>query len=173
MRKLLKKSCSLLPIKIFWIFLCVQFISCKEHNANAQTQTTKTQTTKTMTEKDWKEKLTPEEYYILREKGTERPFSGKYNDFFEEGSYVCAACGNKLFNSDAKFDSSCGWPSFDQAIEGSVIYTKDKSHGMIRTEVTCANCDGHLGHVFDDGPKDTTGTRYCMNSISIKFIPAK
>lgn len=171
MRKLLKKSCSLLPIKLFWIFLCVQFISCKEHNANAQT--TKTKTTKTMTEKDWKEKLTPEEYYILREKGTERPFSGKYNDFFEEGSYVCAACGNKLFNSDAKFDSSCGWPSFDQAIEGSVIYTKDTSHGMIRTEVTCANCDGHLGHVFDDGPKDTTGTRYCMNSISIKFIPAK
>lgn len=173
MRKLLKKSCTLLPIKLFWIFLCVQFISCKEHNANAQTQTTQTQTTKTMTEKDWKEKLTPEEYYILREKGTERPFSGKYNDFFEEGSYVCAACGNKLFNSDAKFDSSCGWPSFDQAIEGSVIYTKDTSHGMIRTEVTCANCDGHLGHVFDDGPKDTTGTRYCMNSISIKFIPAK
>lgn len=171
MRKLLKKSCTLLPIKLFWIFLCVQFISCKEHNANAQT--TKTKTTKTMTEKDWKEKLTPEEYYILREKGTERPFSGKYNDFFEEGSYVCAACGNKLFNSDAKFDSSCGWPSFDQAIEGSVIYTKDTSHGMIRTEVTCANCDGHLGHVFDDGPKDTTGTRYCMNSISIKFIPAK
>lgn len=163
----------MLPIKIFWIFLCVQFISCKEHNANAQTQTTKTQTTNKMTEKDWKEKLTPEEYYILREKGTERPFSGKYNDFFEEGSYVCAACGNKLFNSDAKFDSSCGWPSFDQAIEGSVIYTKDTSHGMIRTEVTCANCDGHLGHVFDDGPKDTTGTRYCMNSISIKFIPAK
>ncbi len=161
----------MLPIKLFWIFLCVQFISCKEHNANAQT--TKTKTTKTMTEKDWKEKLTPEEYYILREKGTERPFSGKYNDFFEEGSYVCAACGNKLFNSDAKFDSSCGWPSFDQAIEGSVIYTKDTSHGMIRTEVTCANCDGHLGHVFDDGPKDTTGTRYCMNSISIKFIPAK
>ena len=150
MRKLLKKSCTLLPIKLFWIFLCVQFISCKEHNANAQT--TKTKTTKTMTEKDWKEKLTPEEYYILREKGTERPFSGKYNDFFEEGSYVCAACGNKLFNSDAKFDSSCGWPSFDQAIEGSVIYTKDTSHGMIRTEVTCANCDGHLGHVFDDGP---------------------
>lgn len=173
MRKLLKKSCSLLPIKLFWIFLCVQFISCKEHNANAQTTKTKTKTTKTMTEKDWKEKLTPEEYYILREKGTERPFSGKYNDFFEEGSYVCAACGNKLFNSDAKFDSSCGWPSFDQAIEGSVIYTKDTSHGMIRTEVTCANCDGHLGHVFDDGPKDTTGTRYCMNSISIKFIPAK
>ncbi len=167
MKKLSKKLYSSLPVKIFWIFLCIQFISCKEHNANAQTQTTKA-----MTEKDWKEKLTPEEYYILREKGTERPFSGKYNDFFEKGSYVCAACGNKLFNSDAKFDSSCGWPSFDQAIEGSVVYTKDTTHGMIRTEVTCAKCKGHLGHVFDDGPKDTTGTRYCMNSVSMKFIPA-
>jgi len=76
-----------------------------------------------------------------------------------------------FFNSDAKFDSSCGWPSFDQAIEGSVIYTKDTTHGMVRTEVTCAKCDGHLGHVFDDGPKDTTGERYCMNSVSIKFVP--
>ncbi|WCM42066.1 peptide-methionine (R)-S-oxide reductase MsrB [Flavobacterium sp. CBA20B-1] len=124
-----------------------------------------------MTEQNWKEKLTPEEYYILREKGTERPFSGKYNDFFEKGTYVCAACGHKLFDSNTKYNSSCGWPSFDQAIEGSVIYTKDTSHGMIRTEVTCANCDGHLGHVFDDGPQETTGTRYCMNSVSLKFIP--
>lgn len=166
MKQLFKKSFSLLPIKIFWIFLCLQLVACKEHQANAQN-------TKTMTNKDWKTKLSPEEYYILREKGTERPFSGKYNNFFEKGSYVCAACGHKLFNSDAKFDSSCGWPSFDQAIEGSVIYTKDTSHGMIRTEVTCANCGGHLGHVFDDGPKETTGTRYCMNSVSLKFIPAE
>jgi len=124
-----------------------------------------------MTEQDWKEKLTPEEYYILREKGTERPFSGKYNDFFEKGYYACAACGNKLFESTTKYNSSCGWPSFDQAIEGSVKYTKDTSHGMVRVEVTCAKCDGHLGHVFDDGPKDTTGTRYCMNSVSLKFVP--
>lgn len=164
MNKLFRKLSSLLPVKLFWIILCVQFISCKEQTANAQTL-------EQMTEQDWKEKLTPEEYYILREKGTERPFSGTYNDFFEKGYYVCAACGNKLFESTTKYSSSCGWPSFDQAIEGSVKYTKDTSHGMIRVEVTCAKCDGHLGHVFDDGPKDTTGTRYCMNSVSLKFVP--
>ena len=124
-----------------------------------------------MTEQDWKAKLTPEEYYVLREKGTEPPFTGKYNDFFEKGFYACAACGTKLFESDTKFNSSCGWPSFDQAIDGAVKYTKDTSHGMIRVEVTCANCNGHLGHVFDDGPRETTGIRYCMNSVSLKFVP--
>lgn len=122
-------------------------------------------------EKDiWKEKLTQEEYYILREKGTERPFTGKYNDFYEKGHYVCAGCGNKLFTSDTKFDSHCGWPSFDEALPGSVVYHKDTSHGMNRVEVTCAKCDGHLGHVFEDGPKETTGNRYCMNSIALKFV---
>ncbi|HLV51342.1 MAG TPA: peptide-methionine (R)-S-oxide reductase MsrB [Flavobacterium sp.] len=124
-----------------------------------------------MKEQDWKEKLSPEEYHILREKGTERPFSGTYNDFFEKGHYVCAGCGTKLFESGTKYNSSCGWPSFDQAIEGSVKYTKDTSHGMNRIEVTCAKCNGHLGHVFDDGPKETTGIRYCMNSVALKFVP--
>lgn len=123
-----------------------------------------------MNNQNWKEKLTPEQYHILREKGTERPFSGKYNDFFEEGYYACAGCGNPLFRSDTKFNSGCGWPSFDQAIEGSVVYHRDLSYGMIRTEVTCAGCGGHLGHVFDDGPKDTTGQRYCMNSVALTFI---
>lgn len=123
-----------------------------------------------MNNQNWKEKLTPEQYHILREKGTERPFSGKYNDFFEDGYYACAACGNPLFRSDTKFNSGCGWPSFDQAIEGSVVYHRDLSYGMIRTEVTCAGCGGHLGHVFDDGPKDTTGQRYCMNSVALTFI---
>lgn len=164
MKKLSQLLQNSLQIKLIWLILSLLVISCNENKAKAQN-------IKNMTEQDWKEKLNAEEYYILREKGTERPFSGKYNAFFEKGSYVCAACGNLLFNSDAKYDSSCGWPSFDQAIEGSVIYTKDTTHGMIRTEVTCAKCDGHLGHVFDDGPKDTTGTRYCMNSISMKFIP--
>ena len=164
MKKLFQLLKNSLQIKLFWLILGLLFMSCNEHKAKAQT-------IKNMTEQDWKEKLSAEEYYILREKGTERPFSGTYNNFFFFCSYVCAACGNKLFNSDAKYDSSCGWPSFDQAIEGSVIYTKDTTHGMIRTEVTCAKCDGHLGHVFDDGPKETTGTRYCMNSISMKFIP--
>lgn len=125
------------------------------------------------TDAEWKKELTPEQYEVLRKKGTERAFTGEYYDHFEKGKYVCAACGNVLFNSDAKFDSDCGWPSFDQAIKGSVIYKEDISFGMVRTEVMCAKCGGHLGHVFDDGPKETTGKRFCTNSVSIKFEPAK
>lgn len=125
------------------------------------------------TDDEWRKVLTEEEYAILRQKATERPFTGEYYKHFEKGVYVCAACGNPLFKSDAKFDSSCGWPSFDQAIEKSVIYKEDTTHGMVRTEVMCANCGGHLGHVFDDGPEETTGNRFCTNSVSIKFIPAK
>ncbi len=123
---------------------------------------------KNTTPEEWKEILTPEEYYILREKGTERPFTGSYNDFYEKGQYNCAGCGQLLFNADNKFNSHCGWPSFDQAIEGSITYVKDLSHGMVRVEVVCSNCNGHLGHVFPDGPQETTGQRYCINSISIK-----
>ncbi|MEZ4853712.1 peptide-methionine (R)-S-oxide reductase MsrB [Flavobacterium sp.] len=125
------------------------------------------------TDAEWKAQLSEEEYRILREKGTERAFSGEYYDFFEKGKYVCAGCGNELFTSDTKFDSHCGWPSFDKAIKGSVIYKEDLSFGMVRTEVMCAKCGGHLGHVFDDGPQETTGKRYCTNSVSIKFIPEK
>lgn len=132
-----------------------------------------TQNINNMSEQDWKDKLTPEQYHILREKGTERPFSGEYDNFYRRGEYVCAACGNLLFDSHTKFDAGCGWPSFDQAIEGSVAYHQDLSHGRVRTEVTCAQCEGHLGHVFDDGPKETTGQRYCMNSVALKFIPAQ
>lgn len=124
---------------------------------------------KDFTEQEWKERLTDEEYYILRQKGTERAFTGKYWDVFEGGTYHCAGCGNKLFSSDTKFDAHCGWPSFDKAIEGSVIYKEDLSFGMKRVEVLCAKCDGHLGHVFDDGPKETTGMRYCINSVSVKL----
>ena len=125
------------------------------------------------TDAEWRAQLTAEQYDVLRNKATERPYTGEYDKFFEDGVYVCAACGNPLFRSDAKFDSHCGWPSFDQAIKGSVIYEKDTSYGMNRTEVMCAKCGGHLGHVFDDGPKETTGERFCTNSVSIKFIPAK
>lgn len=125
------------------------------------------------TSSEWKAQLSDEEYRVLREKGTERAFTGEYWDHFEKGSYVCAGCGNKLFTSETKFDSHCGWPSFDQAIKGSVIYERDLSFGMVRTEVMCAKCGGHLGHVFDDGPRETTGKRYCTNSVSIKFIPEK
>ncbi len=112
--------------------------------------------------------LTPEQYHILIEKGTEPPFSGKYNLHFKKGHYVCAGCGEKLFESNSKFSSHCGWPSFDQAIKNSVTYVLDKSHGMLRTEIVCSNCGGHLGHVFNDGPTKT-GTRYCVNSLSLNF----
>ena len=123
------------------------------------------------TDAEWEKELTPEQFAVLRNKETERPFTGEYWNTFEKGKYVCAACGNPLFNSDAKFNSECGWPSFDQAIKGSVIYKTDVSFGMQRTEVMCAKCGGHLGHVFDDGPAETTGKRFCTNSVSIKFIP--
>ena len=125
------------------------------------------------TDAQWKAELTPEQYKVLREKGTERAFTGEYVDNFEKGKYVCAACGQTLFNSDSKFVSDCGWPSFDKAIKGAVTYHKDLSYGMNRTEVLCSNCQSHLGHVFDDGPKETTGERFCTNSVSIKFIKAK
>ncbi|WP_417369400.1 peptide-methionine (R)-S-oxide reductase MsrB [Flavobacterium beibuense] len=119
-------------------------------------------------EAEWKEQLGLERYKILRQKGTEFPHSGKYNMHFEEGTYVCGACGEPLFASDSKFNSSCGWPSFDEALPGKIEYVKDTSHGMIRTEIMCANCGGHLGHVFDDGPTQT-GQRYCVNSLSVDF----
>lgn len=126
-----------------------------------------------LTEEEWKKKLTPEEYHILREKGTERPFTGKYVDNKKKGKYVCAGCGAELFDSDSKFDSGTGWPSFTEAsAKGNVEEHEDLEYGMVRTEVTCSKCGGHLGHVFEDGPKPT-GKRYCMNSASLKFEEGK
>ena len=121
----------------------------------------------------WRKKLTPEQFHILREKGTEAPFTGKllYND--EQGSYTCAACGNVLFSSSTKFEADCGWPSFYDAVPGSVKFTPDNSHGMHRTEVTCAHCGGHLGHVFDDAPAQPTGQRFCINSAALQFLKKK
>ena len=117
----------------------------------------------------WREQLTAEEFYVLREKGTERAFTGEYWNVWEEGAYHCRGCGELLFQSDAKFDAGCGWPSFDRpATEGVVEEARDISHGMIRTEVLCQKCGGHLGHVFPDGPTET-GQRYCINSLSIKL----
>src|SRR5882724_9356394 len=115
----------------------------------------------------WKKELNPMQYWILRQKGTEPPFSGKYWNTKDDGTYICAACGNPLFVSDTKFDSGCGWPSFDQAIEGSTQRHEDVTLGMRRVEVTCARCDSHLGHVFPDGPRETTGERFCINSACI------
>ncbi len=122
-----------------------------------------------MSDTDWKNKLSPEQYRVLREKGTERPFTGKLLDNKEKGMYTCAACGAELFSSDAKFDSGTGWPSFDlPANLEHIELHEDNTHGMVRTEVTCKNCGGHLGHVFNDGPTKT-GKRYCINSCSLGF----
>ena len=126
----------------------------------------------TRTDEEWKKILSPEQYNILRNKGTERPGTGEYNNHAEKGVYTCAGCGTELFTSDQKFDSHCGWPSFDNNIAGGdrVKQVKDFSHGMIRTEIVCAKCGGHLGHIFDDGPT-ATGQRYCVNSLSLGFKP--
>jgi peptide-methionine (R)-S-oxide reductase len=126
---------------------------------------------KDMTDDQWRKKLTPEQFHVLREKGTEAPFTGKllYND--KAGSYTCAACGNVLFDSTTKFEADCGWPSFYDAKPGAVIMEPDYSFGMRRIAVTCARCHGHLGHVFEDAPDQPTGVRFCVNSAALQFLP--
>ena len=122
-------------------------------------------------EAEWRKELTPMQYAVLREKATERPFSGEYEYETRPGTYMCAGCGQTLFESDAKFDSGCGWPSFTKPIErANVRELRDASHGMVRTEVRSAHGDSHLGHVFPDGPRDRGGLRYCINSASLRFV---
>jgi peptide-methionine (R)-S-oxide reductase len=125
------------------------------------------------TDTQWRQILTPEQYSILRQKGTEQPYTGIYNDHYEKGTYQCAACGQVLFKSDTKYPSHCGWPAFyDVEQKGRVIRRTDRGHGMVRVEVQCSRCGGHLGHVFEDGPPPT-GLRYCINSASLQFVPDK
>ncbi len=170
---------SVTPLYTFGLILVVSCFSCQTPaNTNTNTTNASPEKQKNMskaiqkTEEEWKKTLSPEQYYVLREKGTERPGTGEYNHHSEAGTYACAGCGTELFTSDQKFDSHCGWPSFDNNIAGGdrVKQIPDYSHGMIRTEIVCANCGGHLGHIFDDGPT-ATGQRYCVNSLSLKFIP--
>jgi methionine-R-sulfoxide reductase len=163
-------------VTLILVLCLIVLSSCNSQvNENSKTQTlTKMDSTQLpKTEDEWKKILTPEQYYVLREKGTDRPFTGKYYHTTDKGVYLCAACGTELFTSDMKFESSCGWPSFDKAMEGGKIKTVvDRSHGMTRTEILCATCGGHLGHLFDDGPT-ATGLRYCVNSTSINFVNDK
>lgn len=129
---------------------------------------------KTMTDAQWREKLTPEQYHVLREAGTERAYTGQYDKHYDEGEYVCAGCGTVLFESDDKYNSGCGWPAFTQpADEQKVEERRDNSLGMSRTEVLCAECGGHLGHVFPDGPPEAGGLRYCINSAALDFDVGK
>ena len=153
-------------------------VSCTTSAQEKKQKTTKKEMTKKVdkivkTEAEWKASLTPQEYYVLREKGTDRPGDTGYTKHFEKGTYHCRACDAQLFESGTKYESHCGWPSFDDAIPGTIDLTKDSTLGMIRTEITCTKCDSHLGHIFDDGPKETTGKRYCVNTSSIKFVKAK
>jgi peptide-methionine (R)-S-oxide reductase len=123
-------------------------------------------------EEQWRQELSPEEYAVLRQAGTERPWTGEYNETTTVGVYSCRACGAELFRSEAKFDSHCGWPSFyAPSSEDAVELLEDRSHGMVRTEVRCSACGSHLGHVFDDAPQTPTGDRYCMNSVSLRLEP--
>ena len=165
-------------IRYLFLLIIVMLAACKDarpqqdpHVPASMLKTSSMDTIKKVykTEEEWKKILMPEQYHVLREKGTDAPFTGKLTLNTEKGMYSCAACGNELFTSDMKFESHCGWPSFDKEIEGGKITTKtDTSYGMVRTEILCAKCGSHLGHLFDDGPT-STGLRYCVNSTSLDF----
>lgn len=156
--------------RIFAIIWTVLLLGC---NSNAQTKEKQKAYPVTKTEPEWKAQLSNLQYHVLREAGTERAWTSKFNSLKEEGTYVCAGCDTPLFESKHKYDSGSGWPSFDREIEGNVDYSIDYNIGMARKEEHCANCGGHLGHVFNDGPRETTGLRHCINGAALKFVPKK
>lgn len=156
-------------MKYLAIILLTFVIGACTAQTNTQKSKENTSYTVVKTEAEWKEQLTAEEYHILREKGTERAWTGEYNKVYEPGTYTCKACDTTLFTSSSKFDSGSGWPSFDKPINNKNVITEtDESFGMSRTEIKCGSCGGHLGHVFNDGPTHT-GLRYCVNSLSLTF----
>lgn len=153
--------------KLLLISLSIFLFNC---NGNAQKKEKKVYDV-SKTEAQWKAQLSDTEFYVLRKAGTERPFTSPLNKNYKAGTYVCKACETPLFKSEHKFDSGTGWPSFDREIKGNIEFSTDYNLGYARTEEHCATCGGHLGHVFNDGPRDTTGKRHCINGVSLKFIP--
>jgi len=160
---------------LFLAFLAIVSISCnsnaQKNKSNSDSKNVASNYEVTKTDKEWKEILTPAQYQILRKAGTERPFSSELNNIKKAGTFVCAACGTELYETEHKFDSGTGWPSFDRAMEGGIEMGSDSKLGYSRDEIHCATCGGHLGHLFNDGPRETTGKRHCINGDAMKFIP--
>lgn len=154
--------------KILFLAIAVVLLSCNG-NAQKDPKVSQEKFEVTKTDAEWKKELTPDEYAVLRKSATERAFSSELNNITEPGTFVCAACGNELYKTKHKFDSGTGWPSFDRAIDGGVSYGSDTKIGYQRDEVHCARCGGHLGHIFNDGPRKTTGKRHCINGVAMDF----
>lgn len=165
-------------MKWFYLLFTFSIFSCQAQTTTIPNKKTSmensSQNNKVVkTDEEWKQQLDPEAYRVLRQSGTEYPGTGKYNLMDEPGKYYCKGCDSYLFSSDQKFGSSCGWPSFYDVQEGAIDYIADNTLGMRRVEVRCSKCGGHLGHVFEDGPRDKTGKRYCINSAALNFVPIK